>query len=158
MNDTEKSTTQSFFEKLASPKRLLSTLTIAVGMALAASTLPALAQTAAAAKKPNIVIIWGADIGQTNVSAYSMGLMGFHTPNIDRVAKEGMIFTDYYAEQSCTAGRASFITGQSGLAYRLDQSRHAGRHGRVAEGGSDDCRAVEGTRLCHRPIRQKPSG
>ena len=66
-------------------------------------------------KQPNIVIIWGDDIGQTDVSAYSMGLMGFHTPNIDRVAKEGMIFTDYYAEQSCTAGRASFITGQSGL-------------------------------------------
>jgi len=69
----------------------------------------------AQAKKPNIVIIWGDDIGQTDVSAYSMGLMGFHTPNIDRVAREGMIFTDYYAEQSCTAGRASFITGQSGL-------------------------------------------
>jgi arylsulfatase len=65
--------------------------------------------------KPNIVIIWGDDIGQSDISAYSMGLMGFHTPNIDRVAKEGMIFTDYYAEQSCTAGRASFITGQSGL-------------------------------------------
>src|SRR5664280_2698052 len=70
---------------------------------------------AAQASKPNIVIIWGDDIGQTDVSAYSMGLMGFRTPNIDRVAKEGMIFTDYYAEQSCTAGRASFITGQSGL-------------------------------------------
>jgi len=66
-------------------------------------------------KKPNIVVFWGDDIGQSNVSAYSMGLMGYHTPNIDRVAKEGMIFTDYYAEQSCTAGRASFITGQSGL-------------------------------------------
>ena len=66
-------------------------------------------------KKPNIVIIRGDDIGQSDISAYSMGLMGFRTPNIDRVAKEGMIFTDYYAEQSCTAGRASFITGQSGL-------------------------------------------
>ena len=66
-------------------------------------------------KKPNIVIIWGDDIGQTDISAYSMGLMGFHTPNIDRVAKEGMIFTDWYAEQSCTAGRSSFITGQCGL-------------------------------------------
>jgi len=63
--------------------------------------------------KPNIVIIWGDDIGQTNVSAYSMGVMGYRTPNIDRVAKEGMIFTDYYAEQSCTAGRSAFITGQS---------------------------------------------
>ena len=70
---------------------------------------------AADAKKPNIVIIWGDDIGQTDISAYSMGLMGFHTPNIDRVAKEGVIFTDYYAEQSCTAGRSSFITGQCGL-------------------------------------------
>jgi arylsulfatase A-like enzyme len=70
---------------------------------------------AAQTKLPNIVVIWGDDIGQTDVSAYSMGLMGFHTSNIDRIAKEGMIFTDYYAEQSCTAGRASFITGQSGL-------------------------------------------
>src|SRR6185436_7366669 len=66
-------------------------------------------------RKPNIVIIWGDDVGQSDISAYSMGLMGFHTPNIDRVAKEGTIFTDYYAEQSCTAGRASFITGQCGL-------------------------------------------
>jgi len=65
--------------------------------------------------KPNIVIIWGDDIGQTNVSAYSFGVMGYKTPNIDRVAKEGVMFTDYYAEQSCTAGRASFITGQCGL-------------------------------------------
>jgi arylsulfatase A-like enzyme len=67
------------------------------------------------AKQPNIVIIWGDDIGQSDVSAYSMGLMGFRTPNIDRIAHEGMIFTDFYAEQSCTAGRASFLTGQSGL-------------------------------------------
>jgi len=69
----------------------------------------------AADKKPNIVIIWGDDIGQSNISAYSHGVMGYKTPYIDRVAKEGMMFTDYYAEQSCTAGRASFITGQSGL-------------------------------------------
>jgi len=76
---------------------------------------PALAQDAAPAKKPNIVIIWGDDIGQTDISAYSMGMMGFHTPNIDRVAHEGVIFTDFYAEQSSTAGRSSFITGQCGL-------------------------------------------
>jgi len=62
---------------------------------------------------PNIVVIWGDDIGQSNISAYTMGLMGYETPNIDRIAKEGMIFTDYYGEQSCTAGRSSFITGQS---------------------------------------------
>lgn len=64
-------------------------------------------------KKPNILVIWGDDIGQSNISAYSMGITGYRTPNIDRIAKEGMIFTDYYAEQSCTAGRSSFILGQS---------------------------------------------
>jgi arylsulfatase len=64
-------------------------------------------------QKPNILVVWGDDIGQTNISAYSMGLMGYHTPNIDRIAHEGMIFTDYYGEQSCTAGRSSFIMGQS---------------------------------------------
>jgi arylsulfatase len=62
---------------------------------------------------PNILVIWGDDVGQTNISAYTMGLVGYRTPNIDRVAREGMIFTDYYGEQSCTAGRAAFITGQS---------------------------------------------
>jgi arylsulfatase len=62
---------------------------------------------------PNILVIFGDDIGQTNVSAYSFGVMGIRTNNIDRIAKEGMMFTDYYAEQSCTAGRSSFITGQS---------------------------------------------
>jgi arylsulfatase len=64
-------------------------------------------------KKPNILIIWGDDIGQSNLSAYTKGMMGYRTPNIDRIANEGMIFTDYYAEQSCTAGRSAFITGQS---------------------------------------------
>jgi arylsulfatase len=69
-------------------------------------------QLAKDGKKPNILVIFGDDIGQSNVSAYTHGLMGYHTPNIDRIAKEGMLFTDYYAEQSCTAGRSSFITGQ----------------------------------------------
>ena len=73
------------------------------------------APAAPSGQRPNIVIIWGDDIGLTDVSAYSQGLMGFHTPNIDRIAREGVLFTDYYGEQSCTAGRASFITGQSGL-------------------------------------------
>jgi len=63
--------------------------------------------------KPNILIIWGDDIGQFNVSAYNMGIMGYKTPNIDRIAKEGALFTDWYGQQSCTAGRAAFITGQS---------------------------------------------
>ena len=72
-------------------------------------------------KKPNILVIWGDDIGQSNVSAYTMGLVGYRTPNIDRVAKEGMIFTDYYSEQSCTAGRSSFILGQSVLRTGLSK-------------------------------------
>jgi arylsulfatase A-like enzyme len=72
-------------------------------------------------QRPNILVISGDDIGQTNVSAYSMGLMGYTTPNIDRIAHEGMIFTDYYAEQSCTAGRSSFITGQCTLRTGLSK-------------------------------------
>jgi arylsulfatase A-like enzyme len=76
------------------------------------SPLPAFAQDAA---KPNILVIFGDDIGQTNISAYSMGVMGYKTPNIDRLASEGVLFTDYYAENSCTAGRSTFITGQSVL-------------------------------------------
>ena len=94
--------------------RCLALLTLAVLLALGALVADVEAQQAAAGK-PNIVIIWGDDVGQSNISAYSHGVMGYKTPNIDRVAREGMMFTDYYAEQSCTAGRASFITGQSGL-------------------------------------------
>jgi len=71
--------------------------------------------------QPNILVIWGDDIGQSNISAYTMGMMGYTTPNIDRIAREGMIFTDYYGEQSCTAGRSSFITGQS--VYRTGLSK-----------------------------------
>jgi len=82
---------------------------------LATSVLMSPAAQAQQQQRPNIVIIWGDDIGLSDVSAYSQGLMGFHTPNIDRIAREGVLFTDYYGEQSCTAGRASFITGQSGL-------------------------------------------
>ena len=70
---------------------------------------------------PNILVIWGDDVGITNISAYSHGLMGYQTPNIDRIAKEGALFTDYYAEQSCTAGRSSFITGQ--IPFRVGLSK-----------------------------------
>jgi arylsulfatase len=66
-----------------------------------------------AAEKPNILVVWGDDIGQSNISHYTHGMMGYQTPNIDRIAEEGMTFTDYYGEQSCTAGRSSFIMGQS---------------------------------------------
>jgi arylsulfatase A-like enzyme len=79
-------------------------------MALLAVAMPA---QAAPDKQPNILVLWGDDIGQFNISAYNMGMMGYKTPNIDRIAKEGAVFTDWYGQQSCTAGRAAFITGQS---------------------------------------------
>ncbi|WP_305985571.1 arylsulfatase [Roseibium sp. MMSF_3544] len=82
----------------------------AAGAFALAEYAPALAQSE---DKPNILVIWGDDVGQSNISAYTFGLMGYETPNIDRVAKEGMMFTDYYGEQSCTAGRSSYIMGQS---------------------------------------------
>src|SRR5690606_26426856 len=76
---------------------------------------PAAPATPAQGARPNILVIFGDDVGQSNISAYTRGLMGYKTPNIDRIANEGMIFTDYYAENSCTAGRSTFITGQTGL-------------------------------------------
>jgi arylsulfatase A-like enzyme len=92
------------------PSKPLACVLAVAAVAAGATATPANAQDA---KKPNIVIIWGDDIGQTDLSAYTFGLMGFKTPNIDRIAAEGVKFTDYYAEQSCTAGRSAFITGQS---------------------------------------------
>jgi len=80
---------------------------------LAAVTMAALATPVMAADKPNILVIWGDDIGGFNISAYNQGMMGYKTPNIDSIAKEGALFTDWYGQQSCTAGRAAFITGQS---------------------------------------------
>ena len=80
---------------------------------LTLSLITALLPLAASADKPNILVIWGDDVGQANISAYTRGMMGYKTPNIDRIADEGMLFTDYYGEQSCTAGRSSFIMGQS---------------------------------------------
>ena len=62
-------------------------------------------------KRPNILVIWGDDVGWSNVSAYNMGMMGYRTPNIDSIAKDGMLFTDYYAQQSCTAGRSALLQG-----------------------------------------------
>jgi len=83
----------------------LKTATALLAIAAATSSL--------AADKPNILVIWGDDIGQFNVSAYNNGMMGYRTPNIDRIAAEGALFTDWYGQQSCTAGRAAFVTGQS---------------------------------------------
>jgi arylsulfatase A-like enzyme len=93
-------------------KSFLTGLVAALAVATGAAS-PALAQTRA--KKPNILVIWGDDIGYWNVSAYNQGMMGYKTPNIDSIAREGALFTDWYGEQSCTAGRSAFITGQSGF-------------------------------------------
>ena len=88
---------------------LLASLVIGVAMVAPAS---------AQQQKPNILVIMADDIGYWNISAYNRGMMGYRTPNIDRIANEGAIFTDYYGQQSCTAGRAAFITGQSPDAHR----------------------------------------
>src|SRR6516164_9099330 len=91
----------------------MSTTTKATLCAAALLASVAIASTpAAAAPPPNIVFIMGDDIGMWNIGAYSRGMMAGRTPNLDNIAKEGMLFTDYYAEASCTAGRANFITGE----------------------------------------------
>jgi arylsulfatase A-like enzyme len=88
---------------------------LSLGLLISLMVLPQASAQTSGTQRPNILVIFGDDIGQTNVSAYTHGLMGYQTPNIDRLAREGMMFTDYYAEQSCTAGRSSFITGQATL-------------------------------------------
>ena len=109
-------------------------------------------------KQPNIVVIWGDDIGMTNLSCYSRGLMGYQTPNIDRIASEGMLFTDYYGEQSCTAGRSSFITGQS--VFRTGLSKVGLPASTIGLRAEDPTIAelLKPLGYAHRPVRQEPSG
>ena len=108
--------------KSASAKRrfkrvLFATVFAMSALALGLMMLPTRnrAESAPQRKKPNILILWGDDIGYWNISAYNQGMMGYKTPNIDRIAREGALFTDWYGQQSCTAGRATFITGQAGF-------------------------------------------
>lgn len=96
-------------------------LILVVGVLVVAVGCAGQAVAQAKPARPNIVIIWGDDIGQSNISTYTKGVMGYRTPHIDSIAKAGMVFTDYYAEQSCTAGRAAFIMGQS--VYRTGLSK-----------------------------------
>ena len=116
-------------------------LALALGLAL----LCVVASAQAADKKPNILIIWGDDIGYWNVSAYNQGMMGYKTPNIDRIAKEGALFTDWYGQQSCTAGRSCFhhrpVAASAPACSRSDcRARRKGlqardvTHRRVAQG------------------------
>ncbi len=112
--------------------------------------------TAQTAGKPNILVIYGDDIGITNISAYSDGLMGYETPNIDRIGKEGLRFLQYYGEQSCTAGRSAFLTGQHSHSHRTKQ----GRLPRCAN-GHEPARSLhrrdhEEPWICHWTVRQEP--
>ena len=102
---------------------------LAAGLALGISALAMAAPAHVAAedaKKPNFVVIMGDDIGITNIGAYGHGMMAGKTPTLDKIAKEGMLFTDYYAEASCTAGRAAFITGQLPIRSGLTTVGQAG--------------------------------
>ena len=116
----------------------------------------ALAGTAAAQDKPNILVIWGDDVGVHNISAYNHGIMGYQTPNIDRIAKEGAMFTDSYAQQSCTAGRASFILGQHPFRTGLLTIGMPGLGPRHPRLGADHRRPAQGPGLHDRPVRQEP--
>lgn len=124
--------------------------------ALAAAT-AIVAPASAQQQKPNIPVIMGDDIGYWNISAYNRRQMGYHMPNIDRIANEDAIFTDYCGQQSCTAGRAAFITGQSPLRTGLLKvGLPAAKRGIVGQ-GPDHCRAAEAAGICDRTIRQEPS-
>ena len=108
------------------------------------------------AKKPNILILWGDDVGWWNISYNSRGQMGYRTPNIDRVANEGVAFTDYYAQQSCTAGRAAFMTGQNPIRTGLTKVGMPGATNGLHARRPDHRRTAEAARLRHRPVRQEP--
>ena len=111
---------------------------------------------AATPKKPNILFIMADDIGWFNVSAYNLGVMGYRTPNIDRIAREGALFTDFYGQQSCTAGRAAFITGQAPIRTGLTKVGMPGATLGLSAEDPSVARVPEGLRLRHRPVRQEP--
>jgi arylsulfatase A-like enzyme len=124
-------------------------------LALLALNMPGHVQAQAAPKRPNILVIFGDDIGYWNVGAYSHGMM-VPTPNIDRIAREGMLFTDHYAHPSCTAGRAAFITGQLPIRTGLTT---VGLPGSPIGLDARDPTLAEGPQaagLSHRAIRQEP--
>src|SRR5262245_16742088 len=104
-------------------------------------------------KKPNILVIWGDDIGWSNLSCYNLGVMGYRTPNIDRLAKEGALFTDAYGEQSCTAGSRGFYPRSASCPHRAVNDRYAGLASWDHRLDADDCRFAQTARLHHRPVR-----
>ena len=116
------------------------------------------AQTSAGgAKKPNILVIMGDDVGWFNIGAYHQGIMSGKTPNLDKLAAQGMRFTDYYAEASCTAGRANFITGEMPLRTGLTTVGQAGADVGIPDQAATIAQRAQGSRLRDRPVRQEPS-
>ena len=126
---------------------------LTAGAALFGALTPALAQD----KKPNILFIMGDDIGMWNIGAYHRGMMAGRTPNLDKLAKEGMLFTDYYAEASCTAGRANFITGELPIRTGMTTVGQAGAKTGITGGSLHDRHRAQSAGLRHRPVRQEPS-
>jgi arylsulfatase A-like enzyme len=123
-------------------------LTPALGLAL----LGVLASAQAADKKPNILVIMGDDIGWFNLGSYNQGIMLQTTPNLDKLATEGMRFTDYYAEASCTAGRANFITGELPIRTGLTTVGQAGSALGMPSPGTYDRHCAQGHGLRHGPV------
>ena len=107
-------------------------------------------------KKPNIVVIMGDDIGMWNIGAYHRGMMAGTTPNLDKIAKEGMLFTDYYAEASCTAGRANFITGELPIRTGMTTVGQAGAKIGIPAEAVTIATVLQVHGLCHGPVRQEP--
>jgi arylsulfatase A-like enzyme len=108
-------------------------------------------------RKPNILVIWGDDIGTWNISHNNRGMMGYRTPNIDRIAKEGLSFTDYYGQQSCTAGRAAFINGSVPVRTGMTKVGMPGAKEGWQKTDVTSPRAEE-PGLRHGPVRQEPPG
>ena len=131
--------------------------TSARGATAQAQPAPPSRPAAPSGRKPNILVIFGDDIGLWNVSAYNRGMMGYRTPNIDRIAKEGAIFTDHYAQQSCTAGRAAFITGQSCFRTGLLKVGLPGAKEGLSEKDPTLGGVAQAAGLRDRAVRQEPS-
>ena len=144
------------------PKNLLTRSLTALGALLVSTSLsaqPAPAPAAQApARPPNILVIMGDDIGIWNIGAYHRGLMAARTPNLDKLAAEGMLFTDYYAEASCTAGRANFITGMLPIRTGLTTVGQAGATVGMPGRGADHRDGAPRAGLRDRPVRQEPPG
>ena len=126
-------------------------LALAFGLALGV-----LASAQAADKKPNILVIWGDDIGTWNISHNNRGMMGYKTPSIDRIAKEGVGFTDYYAQQSCTAGRAAFIGGVVPVRTGMTKVGLPGAKEGWQKTDVTMATVLKGSGLRHRTVRQEP--